>query len=168
MEEKMGDKVAEDIMMEETDVSAAVVSGNAEETAGGYDSDTDNAATVVPAPTQPTPVEPEPSSTQPMGNAVDTEYQAVDPDSIITEAAVEPEPVCEVTEVVSNEVVASTTTELPFETVLHDATATVSSSESEPEIEDAVEMTVSCDSDAEVTLEADGAAFDAEEDFEML
>jgi len=97
MEDKVGNKVAEDSMMEEADVSATVVSGNAEGTAEGYDLDTDNAATVVPAPAQPTPVEPEPSSTQPMENAVDTEYQAVDSDPIITGAAVEPEPMCEVT-----------------------------------------------------------------------
>jgi len=109
MEVEVEDKVAEDMMMEETDVSAAVISDSAEEAAEGYDSDTDNAATVVPAPAQPTPVEPEPSSTQPMENAVDTEYQEVDSDRIIMEAAVEPSPsLC----------VASTTTELPFETVL--------------------------------------------------
>ena len=157
-------KVAEGIVMEESDVSAAVASGNAGETAEGYDLDTGDSATVVPAAhAQPTPVEPEPSSTRPMENAVATEYQEVDSDPIITKAAVEPD---QVTEVAPDEEV-TTTTELPFETVLHDAT-TISSSESESEIEDAVDVTVSSKSDAEVTLEADDAAFDAEEDFEVL
>jgi hypothetical protein len=156
MDDKVGDKVAEDTMMEETEVVAAVASGGAEETAQGYDLDTDGAATVVPAPGQPTPVEPEPSSTQPQENAVDAEYQEVDSDPIITEPAVEPE------------VVATTTTELQFETVLQDATATVSSSETESEIEDAVDVTVSSDSDIEVSPEAGDAMFDAEKDFEML
>ena len=151
--EKVGDKVAKDIVMEESDVSAAVASGNTEETAEGYDLDTDDAATVVPAPVRPTPVEPEPSPTQLMENTLDTEYQEVDSDPIITEAAVEPEPA-------SQKAVDSTT-------VLHDA-MTVSSSESESEIEDTVDVTVSSDSDAEVTLEADDAVFDAEKDFEML
>jgi len=165
MEEKEGDKVAEDIVMEESDVSAVVASGNAEETVEGYDLDTEDAATVVPAPAQPTPAEPEPSSTQPMENAVDAEYQEVGSDPIITEPAVEPESTRQVTEVVPNEAVGTTTTELPFETVLHDAT-TVGSSESESEIEDALDVTVSSDSDAEVTSE--DAVFDAEKDFEML
>ena len=157
-------KVAEDILMEESDVSAAVASGNTEETAEGYDLDTEDAATVVPAAhAQPTSVEPEPSSTWPMENAVDTEYQEVDSDPVITKAATEPH---QVTEVAPSEAV-TTTTELPFETVLHDAT-TISSSESESEIEDAVDVTVSSDSDAEDTPEADGAVFDAERDFEML
>ena len=96
MEEKMGDKVAEDIMMEETDISAAVASVNAEETTEGNDLDTGNASTVVLAPAQRTPVEPEPSTALAMGNAVDTEYQEVASDPIITEPAVEPEPACEV------------------------------------------------------------------------
>jgi hypothetical protein len=110
----------------------------------------------LPAP--PTPVGPEPSSTQLQENAAES-------DPIIAEPAVELEPACQITEVVPNEVVATTTTALPFDTVLHDATATVSSSESES---DAVDVTVSSDSDAEVTLEADDAAFDAGKDFEML
>jgi hypothetical protein len=107
----------------------------------------------------------EPSSTQPQESAVDAEYQEVDSDPIIAEPAVEPEPACQITEVVPNEVVATTTTALPFDTVLCDATATVSSSESES---DAVDVTVLSGSDAEVTLEADDAAFDAGKDFEML
>ena len=59
------------------------------------------------------------------------------------------------------------TTELPFQTVLDGATAVVSSSELESEIEDAVDVTVSSDSEVEVTLEVDYATFDAEKDFEM-
>jgi hypothetical protein len=160
-EDEVGDKVAEDIMMEEAEVFAAVAPGNAEEAAHGYDLDTDDAATVVPAPAPPAPVGPEPSSTQLQENAAES-------DPIIAEPAVEPEPACQITEVVPNEAVATTTTALPFDTVLHDATATVGPSESESEIEDAVDVTVSSDSDAEVTLEADDAAFDAEKDFEML
>jgi len=149
--EEVGNKVAKVTMMEESDLSAAVASSNAEETAEGYDLDTEDAATVVPAaPARPTP---EPSSTQLMENALDTQYQEVDSDPITTEAAVEPEPA-------SQEAVDSAT-------VLHDAT-TVSSSESESEIEDTVDVTVSSDSDAEVTPEADDAVFDAEKDFEML
>ena len=167
MEEKEGDKVAKDIVMEESDVFAVVASGDAEETVEGYHLDTEGAATVVPAPARPTPVEPEPSSTQPMENAVNAEYQEADSDPMITAPAVEPKAASQVTEVFPNEVVGTTTTELPFETVLHDAT-TISCSESESEIEDAVDVTVSSDSDAEVTLEADGAAFDAEKDFEMI
>jgi len=165
MEEKVGDEVAEDIVMEESDVSAVVASGDAEETVEGYDLDTEDAATVVPAPAEPTPAEPEPSSTQPMENAVDAERREVDSEPIITEAAVEPESACQITEIVPNEAVGTTITELPFETELYDAT-TVSSSELESEIENAVDVTVSSDSDAEVTSE--DAVFDAEKDFEML
>ena len=205
VEDKVGDKVAEDITMaEEAQVAAFVASGDAGEAAEGYDLDTDDVATIVPAPTpvsaerslvtdspmvdsevqtatvgiaqpaadtitfvvtpaQGTLVEPEPLFTQPKEDAVEAEYQGVGSDPIITELAVEP---VTTPEVVPNEVVATATTDLPFQTVLGDAT--VNSSESESEIEDAVDVTVSSDSEVEVTLEADDATFDAEKDFEML
>ncbi len=208
VEDKVGDKVAEDIIMvEEAEVAAVVASGDAGETAEGYELDTDDVATVVPAPTpvfveqtlvtdspmvgsevqtvtigtaqptadtitfvvtpaQGTPVEPEPSFTPPKEDAVEVEYQGVGSDSIITELAIEP--LTTTPEVAPNEVEATATTDLPFQTVLGDATATASSSESESDIEDAVDVTVSSDSEVEVTLEADDATFDAEKDFEML
>lgn len=208
VEDKVGDEVAEDVVMvEETEVAAIVASGGAEETAEGYDLDTDDVTTVVPTstpvpvertlvtdspmadsevptvaagiaqpaadsisfivtPAESTPAEPERSFTQPKEDAVEAEDQGVGPDPIITEPAIEL--VTITPEGVANEVVATTTAELPFRTVLDDATATVSSSESESEIEDAVDVTVSSDSEVEVTLEADDATFDAEKDFEML
>ena len=47
----MGDEVAEDVLMvEEAEVAAVVASDGAEETAEGYDLDTDDVATVAPAP----------------------------------------------------------------------------------------------------------------------
>ena len=211
MEDKVGDKAAEDVLMEEAEVAAAVASGDAEETAEGYDLVTDDAAIVIPAPVpvpvpvertlvtdspmvhseaqsvtveiaqpaadaialdQPTHVESEPSFSQPKEGAGEAEYQEVDSDPVIAEPAVEPEPVSQVTkstpEAVPDEVTATATTELPFQTVLDDAIETVGSSESESEMEDAVDVTVSSDSDVDVTVEAGDAASDAEKDFEML
>ena len=110
--------------------------------------------------------EPEPSFTQPKEGAFESEYQGVGPDPIITEPAIEL--VIITPEGVANKAVATATTELPFRTVLDDATSTVSSSGSESEIEDAVDVTVSSDSEVEVTLEAEDATFDAEKDLEML
>jgi len=197
------DRAAEDYMMVEAEDAAVGLSDDAQEIAEGYELDTDDAATVVPAPVpveftlvtdspivgsgaqtvsvetaqpeadaiafdvtpaeQPTFVEPEP--TQP-------KHQEVGSDSTITEPAVEPEPAPQATEyfiapeVVPNEAVATPAPQLLFQTLLDDATVT--SSESESGIEDAVDVTVSSDSDVEVTLDAGEAASDSEKDFEIL
>ena len=76
-------------------------------------------------PAYPTPVESGPSPTQPKEGAVESEYQ-------ITELAssVEPEPAFQVTESTTpevDEVTATATADLPSQTVLFDATATVNS-----------------------------------------
>lgn len=58
-------------------------------------------------------------------------------------------------------VTATATTDLPFQTVLFDATATVGFLESESEMEDAVLSK----SDVEVTIDAGDAAFDVKKEF---
>jgi len=215
-ENRAKDKVAEDIVMEEAEVAAVVAANDAEETIEGYDLDTDDTATVVPAPaptsapvvestlvadspmvdpeahpvtvevdraevdaitfdvTPAGPTTVEPSAAQPEENPVEGEYQQVDPDHIIIEPVVEPEPASQTTEsispaeVITSKVAVNPTSELASQTVLGDATS--SSSEADSEIEDAIDVTVSSDSDAEVKIEADsdGAVSDMEKDFEML
>jgi len=103
-------------------------------------------------------------------DAIEAEPQAVEFDPIITEPAVEleSESASQITEssaVAAAAVVASPAPEPLSQTVLEDC-----SSASESDIEDAVDVTVSSDSDVEVTPEADGAASNAgaEKDYEML
>jgi len=163
------DRVAEDIVMEEAEVTAVVAPDEAEETAEGYDLVTDDTVTTVPALT-PSPVEPALVADSPMvdveaqtvtteiaqpaadafafvptpkEDAVETEPQAVDVDPIITEPAVEPKPesASQITESSAATVVTTPPPEPLSQTVLENATASPSASKSE--IEDAVDVTVS-------------------------
>jgi len=155
------DKVAEDIVMEEAEVAAVVASGDAEETAEGYELDTDDTATILPAPT-PVSVGPTPVADSPM---VDAGAQTVTMDIAQPEAdafAFVPTPAEPKEDAIETEPRAVDVDPI--------ADATASSSASESEIEDAVDVTVSSDSDVEVTPEADDAASGAgaEKDYEML
>ena len=118
---------------------------------------------VSPPSPQPESTSVEPPHAQPKEYTTSPESQERDSDaepaSQITESST-------TAEAVPSDVVATPAPESPSQTVLADATA--SSSESESEIEDAVDVTISSDSEVDVALEADGAVSDPEKDFEML